>query len=100
MRGPSLTLLPPTAPSGAPAPATPGGLPAPTPTRPDAGAQDGGADSPGRAGSASPPPEGPQGALELGLLALAHALYALGTTAVADASRDAPAGGKPVGARV
>jgi mediator of RNA polymerase II transcription subunit 10 len=56
-------------------------------------------DSP-RAGSESPPPDGPGGELELELLRLTHALYNLGTTAVLDLTRDQPEGGKPVGARV
>jgi hypothetical protein len=66
-----------------------------TPSRPIVS----GYDSP-RAGSESPPPEGPQGALEAELLELTHALYNLGTTTILDVTQDAPPGGKPVGARV
>ncbi|KIY66446.1 hypothetical protein CYLTODRAFT_437433 [Cylindrobasidium torrendii FP15055 ss-10] len=55
--------------------------------------------------SQSPPPEGIQGDLELELLALANALYNLGTTVVNDSTkeRDHPGGqpmAKPVGAKV
>jgi mediator of RNA polymerase II transcription subunit 10 len=68
-------------------------IPPPVPSTPLANGSSGygfpAAESPGRAGSESPPPEGTQGALEMELLGLAHALYALGTTAVLDATRDA-----------
>ena len=52
--------------------------------------------------SESPPPDGPQGDLELELLGLANALYNLGTTVVNDLTKekDKPGGGKQVGSRV
>lgn len=54
-----------------------------------------------------PPPPGVQGDVEMELLGLANALYNLGTTVVADSSKEKPAkgapdmsSGKPVGQRV
>ncbi|KAK7466471.1 hypothetical protein VKT23_005192 [Stygiomarasmius scandens] len=51
---------------------------------------------------ASPVPTGVHGDLELELMALANALYNLGTTVINDSSKDGnqPGGGKPVGSRV
>jgi mediator of RNA polymerase II transcription subunit 10 len=64
-----------------------------------------GADSPPRA--ETPPPEGVHGDIELELLALANALYNLGTTAINDNTREKPVGGpdgqrpdKKIGMRV
>jgi mediator of RNA polymerase II transcription subunit 10 len=74
-------------------------IPTSLPSQPSALPGISGYESP-RAGSESPPPEGPQGVIEAELLELAHALYNMGTTVVLDATRDAPPGGKPVGARV
>ena len=51
--------------------------------------------------SQSPPPEGPQGDLEVELLGLANALYNLGTTVVNDSTKERDKGSvKQVGARV
>jgi hypothetical protein len=53
--------------------------------------------------SQSPPPEGPQGDLEMELMGLANALYNLGTTVINDSTKDKdkPGGGqKQVGMRV
>ncbi|KAF7424136.1 hypothetical protein PC9H_009439 [Pleurotus ostreatus] len=52
--------------------------------------------------SQSPPPTGVQGDLEMELFGLATSLYNLGTTVIADSTkdRDKPGGGKPVAQRV
>jgi mediator of RNA polymerase II transcription subunit 10 len=57
-----------------------------TPRNPSTPAQD----SPRPDSPVTPPPAGVHGDIELELIALAHALYNLGTTAINDNSREKP----------
>jgi mediator of RNA polymerase II transcription subunit 10 len=92
-------------PISAAAPSTPTSRNPPPPTPTTAGGYTVKEDSPRPESPGSPAPEGVHGDIELELIALANALYNLGTSTVNDNSREKPGpdGQKPdkrIGARV